>query len=111
MQMKKTIVIHHCKQKDHKYPNKYLKSIFYRCDDGLIHTACDHYLEFAQDCGEDPEFIQLSALQKRLILDLHNIHRNKIAAGKLPGYAPASRMPVLRWNEDLAYVAGNGYIF
>ena len=26
--------------------------------------------------------------------------------GSLPGYAPASRMPALRWNEDLAYVAG-----
>lgn len=87
------------------------KYFFCRCDDGLIHTACDHYLEFAQDCGEDPEFVQLSALQKRLILDLHNTHRNKIAAGKLPGYAPASRMPVLRWNEDLSYVAGTNLIF
>lgn len=48
----------------------------------------------------------LSPNQKRLILDLHNSHRNRIAAGKLPGYAPASRMPTLRWNEDLSYVAG-----
>lgn len=39
-------------------------------------------------------------------MDHHNIHRNKIAGGFLPGYAPASRMPALRWNEDLAYVAG-----
>lgn len=76
------------------------------CDDGLTHTACDHYLEFAQDCGEDPEFVILTPHQKRLILDLHNSHRNRLASGRLPGYAPAARMPVLRWNEDLSYVAG-----
>lgn len=48
----------------------------------------------------------MTSAHKKLILDLHNIHRDKIAGGKLPGYAPAARMPVLRWNEDLAYVAG-----
>lgn len=76
------------------------------CEDGLTHTACDHYLEFAQECGEDPEFVVLTSAHKKLILDLHNIHRDRIAGGKLPGYAPAARMPVLKWNEDLAYVAG-----
>lgn len=48
----------------------------------------------------------MSAVHKKLILELHNQFRNKIAHGKVPGYAPAARMPVLRWNEDLAYVAG-----
>lgn len=43
---------------------------------------------------------------KRLILDLHNQHRNRVSAGKLPGYAPAARMPVMRWNDDLAHFAG-----
>jgi Cysteine-rich secretory protein family len=97
------------------------------CDDGLTHTACDHYLvrtakmmkkklvkiinenekqEFAQDCGEDAEIVLMSAMHKKLILDLHNQFRSKIATGKVPGYAPAARMPALRWNEDLAYVAG-----
>lgn len=48
----------------------------------------------------------MTAAHKKIILNLHNQYRNKIASGRLPGYAPAARMPVLRWNEDLAYVAG-----
>lgn len=43
---------------------------------------------------------------RKLIMDLHNRHRNKLSGGKLPGYAPAARMPQLHWNDDLAYVAG-----
>lgn len=62
--------------------------------------------EFAQDCGEDPEIVMMTSAHKKLILDLHNQFRNKIASGRLPGYAPAARMPATRWNEDLAYVAG-----
>ena len=62
--------------------------------------------EFAQECGEDPEILTLTPTMKKLILDLHNRHRNKLSGGKLPGYAPAARMPQLRWNDDLAYVAG-----
>lgn len=112
-----SIAFHVCLANDENYCDPSL------CDDGLTHTACDHYLvssnifninwinnkkiqEFAQDCGEDPESVLLTPHQKRLILDLHNSHRNRIGAGRLPGYAPAARMPVLRWNEDLSYVAG-----
>jgi hypothetical protein len=76
------------------------------CDDGISHIACDHFLEFASDCGDEPELIAFGAKEKKIILDLHNHHRERVAAGKLPGYAPAVRMPVLRWNDDLAYIAG-----
>ena len=62
--------------------------------------------EFAQDCGEDAEFVLMTPMHKKLILDLHNQFRDRIAHGKIPGYAPAARMPALRWNDDLAYVAG-----
>jgi hypothetical protein len=62
--------------------------------------------KFGQDCGEDAELVMLSSNQKKIIMDLHNNHRNKIADGRLPGYGPASRMPAMRWNEDLAFVAG-----
>jgi len=76
------------------------------CDDAITHTACNHYLEFAQGCGDDPEIVVMTPSHKKLILDAHNHFRNKIASGKLPGFAPAARMPALRWNEDLAYIAG-----
>lgn len=62
--------------------------------------------DFGQDCGEDPEIMIITAVHKKLILDLHNQNRNKISSGRLPGYDSASRMPALRWNDDLAYVAG-----
>jgi hypothetical protein len=62
--------------------------------------------EFAQDCGEDAEIVLMTPVHKKMILDLHNQFRQRLATGKVPGYAPASRMPALRWNEDLAYVAG-----
>lgn len=78
------------------------------CDNGASHIACDHYLEFAQDCGEEPELITFNAKDKKVILDLHNHHRDRTAAGRLPGYAPAARMPMLKWNEDLAFNAGYG---
>lgn len=47
----------------------------------------------------------MTVLHKKLIIELHNSHRNKLAQGRLPGYAPAARMPAMRWNEDLAYIA------
>jgi len=76
------------------------------CDGDFRHTACDHYLEFAEGCGDEPEVVNFSPSNRKLILDVHNQYRNKIASGRLPGYAPAMRMPALKWNEDLSYIAG-----
>lgn len=75
------------------------------CDDGTEHIACDHYLEFAHECGDEPELIPLNAKEKKFILELHNQYRNKVALGKFDGYPTAERMPTVRWNDGLAYVA------
>lgn len=47
----------------------------------------------------------MSTKRKNLILRLHNRLRNKVALGKLPGYPKAVRMPILRWDNELAYLA------
>lgn len=47
----------------------------------------------------------MSAKRKNLILRIHNRLRNKVALGKLPGFPRAVRMPMLRWNDELAYLA------
>lgn len=31
--------------------------------------------------------------------------RNKIAAGQIAGYCPASRMATMQWSDELAYLA------
>lgn len=65
------------------------------CDDGISHIACDHYLEFSKECGDEPELIELKEKDIKLILDLHNHYRNLVASGMLSGYAPAVRMPII----------------
>lgn len=63
------------------------------------------FQEFSKECGDDPELITLSASNRKLILDLHNRHRNQLASGRLTGYNAAVQMPTIRWNEGLAYTA------
>jgi hypothetical protein len=38
---------------------------------------------------------------KELLLDRHNVLRQKVASGKEPGQPGAANMRKLRWNEDL----------
>lgn len=47
----------------------------------------------------------MSTQRKNLILRIHNRLRNKVASGQLYGYPRAVRMPVLRWDDELAYLA------
>lgn len=47
----------------------------------------------------------MSDARKLLFLRNHNRYRNQLALGKVPGYEPAARMPILRWNKELARLA------
>ncbi|XP_063705347.1 antigen 5 like allergen Cul n 1-like [Culicoides brevitarsis] len=47
----------------------------------------------------------MSTKRKNLILRLHNRLRNKVALGQLSGYPKAVRMPMLRWDDELAFLA------
>lgn len=47
----------------------------------------------------------MSVKRKNLILQVHNRLRNKVALGQLPGFPKAVRMPILRWDDELAYLA------
>lgn len=76
------------------------------CEPGFCDETSDDAcgLEFAQECGEDAEIVPLKE-ERKIILDLHNHHRGRLASGRMPGYAPAVRMPTLKWSDDLAYLA------
>lgn len=48
----------------------------------------------------------MGSIMQAFILDKHNIARNKIALGKVPGYLPADRMPIMVWANYLSLVIG-----
>lgn len=69
------------------------------CASGKKHVACGNKGKFAQACTNDAHVVELDDYHKRLILYMHNVHRNTIALGKTPGYQPASRMGALQWDD------------
>lgn len=77
---------------------------FNYCEPGLCssnkkHVACGNKGKFGHSCTEDARVIELDDFHKRLILYMHNVHRNTIAMGKTPGFEPASRMGALQWDN------------
>lgn len=74
------------------------------CEPGLCasnkkHIACGNKGKFGQSCTSDAHVVELDDYYKRLILYMHNLHRNTIAMGKTPGYQPAARMGALQWDD------------
>lgn len=74
------------------------------CDSSLCasnkkHVACGSKGKFGQSCTSDAHVVELDDYYKRLILYMHNLHRNTIAMGKTPGYQPAARMGTLQWDD------------
>lgn len=51
--------------------------------------------EFSNTCPNDRYTVLLTNKHKRVIVDWHNVFRNKIATGQIKGYEPAVRMPML----------------
>nr|B9URJ1.1 RecName: Full=Antigen 5 like allergen Cul n 1; Short=Ag5 like allergen Cul n 1; AltName: Full=Allergen Culn1; AltName: Full=Antigen 5 family protein; AltName: Full=Cul n 12; Flags: Precursor [Culicoides nubeculosus]ACM40888.1 antigen 5-related salivary protein [Culicoides nubeculosus] len=71
----------------------------------LKHIGCRHTGKNANTCPRDAKILPMSTKRKNLILKVHNRLRNKVALGKLPGFPKAARMPILRWDDELAYLA------
>jgi hypothetical protein len=59
---------------------------------------------FAPSCLS-PASVALSAGQVQLLVDGHNLRRNEIASGNVPGFSPARRMAQMIWNTQLAEFA------
>ncbi|XP_055390108.1 antigen 5 like allergen Cul n 1-like [Condylostylus longicornis] len=72
----------------------------------LKHIGCNNDGEFGSDCPTDATMVDMNQRRINLILDLHNIARNKIAMGEVPGFEPAENMPVLKWDNELQFLAG-----
>lgn len=91
--------------------NSYLNRFHYDyCESGLCasnkrHVACGNKGRFGRSCTSDARVIEFDDYHKRLILHLHNVYRNQIASGQTPGFSQASRMGVLQWDDELAYLA------
>nr|ACH56844.1 salivary secreted antigen-5 related protein [Simulium vittatum] len=69
------------------------------------HIACRNNNAFVSSCPRDRQLVPMSTKRKNLLLMLHNRMRNKVALGKLEGYQQAKRMPILQWDDELAYLA------
>jgi len=69
------------------------------------HIGCNNDENFRKECGKKPHLLYMSERRRKLILDMHNLARSRIASGNLPGYKPASHMPILKWDNELEYLA------
>lgn len=84
------------------------------CDFGFAkysHTVCDRRnvnCGAAPECGPDFEEVAMTDDLKRVILDLHNDYRQKIAAGKETrayNQPPAANMLQMIYNEELQNIS------
>ncbi|XP_055604861.1 antigen 5 like allergen Cul n 1-like [Uranotaenia lowii] len=72
------------------------------------HVGCNASTTFGNPTGQ---LVILKAAEQTLILNLHNTYRNKIALGTEKNgagilFPKASRMRTMRWDDELAYLAG-----
>lgn len=59
------------------------------------HITCTASGDLSPSCSSNAQVIELTAADKRKILDLHNKHRNKIANGDVSGFSSAAKMATL----------------
>uniref|UniRef100_A0AAG5DWF2 SCP domain-containing protein n=1 Tax=Anopheles atroparvus TaxID=41427 RepID=A0AAG5DWF2_ANOAO len=71
------------------------------------HVACGFNGSFADACPPGRMILRTDAELRKLILDLHNEVRDRLASGaeREAEFAPASRMPTLVWDDELANLA------
>ncbi|XP_036320292.1 scoloptoxin SSD976-like [Rhagoletis pomonella] len=69
------------------------------------HIGCDSDGGFGPSCGAKPHLLYMSQRRRQFILDMHNLARERIASGQLEGYRPAAHMPMLKWDDELEYLA------
>lgn len=65
------------------------------CPNGKKHIACGNLGAFLSNCPSDKRLVNLSKTEIQLIVDSHNLLRNKIASGKENRFSPAARMATM----------------
>lgn len=68
------------------------------------HIGCNNTGEWSKQCSKDKELVLLEEEKIDYILHLHNKYRSFQALGQQKGFLPASRMPTVKWNSELAYL-------
>lgn len=71
----------------------------------MKNTACGNNGRFGASCGPNPKLLYMSDRRRQLLLDMHNLVRNKVASGEVPGYKSASQMPLVKWDAELEHMA------
>uniref|UniRef100_A0A182PT93 Venom allergen-1 n=1 Tax=Anopheles epiroticus TaxID=199890 RepID=A0A182PT93_9DIPT len=69
------------------------------------HVACGFNGSFAGDCPPGRMILKIDAQLRQYILHLHNEVRDRLARGAEAGFAAASRMPTVTWDDELANLA------
>nr|ABI20191.1 antigen 5 related protein [Phlebotomus duboscqi] len=69
------------------------------------HIGCKNDGQFKKSCPGDAEVVNLSKKQKNLFLKIHNRLRDRLAHGSVTPFQPAAKMPMLKWNDELAKLA------
>uniref|UniRef100_A0A182W654 Venom allergen-1 n=1 Tax=Anopheles minimus TaxID=112268 RepID=A0A182W654_9DIPT len=69
------------------------------------HVACGFNGSFAAECPPGRMILKIDTQLRQYILHLHNEARDRLARGDEPEFAPASRMPTVTWDDELANLA------
>ncbi|XP_041781124.1 antigen 5 like allergen Cul n 1-like [Anopheles merus] len=69
------------------------------------HVACGFNGSFADACPPGRMILKIDAQLRAYILHLHNEVRDRLARGEEAGFAAASRMPTVTWDDELANLA------
>nr|QHO60649.1 antigen 5-related protein [Sergentomyia schwetzi] len=69
------------------------------------HIGCGNNGGFDHECPSNAEIIPIDEQKQLLFLKLHNRLRDRLARGKVPGFKKAAKMPMLKWNDELAKLA------
>ncbi|XP_030387291.1 allergen Tab y 5.0101 [Scaptodrosophila lebanonensis] len=80
------------------------------CDPSLCeghpHVACNAELyNYGSKCEISAQLLNLKRDTEQFIVDKLNEFRNQVARGGFQGFLPASHMPALSWDKELAYLA------
>ncbi|XP_050100493.1 antigen 5 like allergen Cul n 1-like [Anopheles aquasalis] len=80
------------------------------CYSNHTHIACANGTDAPEAFGElcpttTVQLVTMDDALKERILKLHNGLRAELASGKMEGFAPAERMAVLEWDDELAKLA------
>uniref|UniRef100_C6FX64 Antigen 5-related protein n=1 Tax=Phlebotomus arabicus TaxID=578135 RepID=C6FX64_9DIPT len=70
------------------------------------HIGCKNDGKFvAGNCPNDAQMVNMSPERKNLFLKIHNRLRDRFARGSVPNYKSAAKMPMLKWDNELARLA------